>query len=116
MMRSTIDRMCRRDFVRLTAVAGAAAAVHVPRRASAQPPKRGGTLKIVGLEPPSFDIHGTVSYQTQILSSCVHRGLFKFVNGAKYGPSDFTLVPDLALRADVSADGKTYTIKLRPGV
>ena len=32
------------------------------------------------------------------------------------GPSDFTLVPDLALKADVSKDGRVYTIALRPGV
>jgi peptide/nickel transport system substrate-binding protein len=73
-------------------------------------------LKVIGLEPPTFDIHATVSYQTQLVSSFVHRTLFKFVNGAKHGPSDFTLVPDLALKADVSKDGKLYTIALRPGV
>ncbi len=113
---SSIARMCRRDFVRLTAAAGAAALVHVPRRAAAQQPRRGGVLKHVGFDPPTFDIHGSVSYQTQMVSSFVHRTLFKFVNGATYGPSDFTRVPDLALRADVSPDGRVYTIKLRPGV
>ena len=112
MDRST--RLSRRDFVR--AAAGAAALGGIPSVARAQQPKRGGVIKHIGLEPPSFDIHGTVSYQTQLASSFVHRTLFKFVQGTKYGPSDFTLAPDLALRADVSKDGKVYTIALRPGV
>jgi len=38
------------------------------------------------------------------------------VNGARYGPSDFTIVPDRSLRATVSSDGKAYTIALRPEV
>jgi peptide/nickel transport system substrate-binding protein len=46
----------------------------------------------------------------------VRRTLFKFVNGARYGPADFTIVPDLALKAGVSADGRVYTVRLRPGV
>jgi peptide/nickel transport system substrate-binding protein len=103
----------RRRFLTITAGAAVAA---IPRRGGAQPTSRGGVLKAIGLEPPTFDIHATVSYQTQLVSSFVHRTLFKFVNGAKYGPSDFTLVPDLALKADVSAAGKVYSIRLRPGV
>jgi peptide/nickel transport system substrate-binding protein len=106
--------MGRRTFLGLAA--GAAAATAAPRAARAQTPKRGGVVKHIGLEPPTFDIQATASYQTQLISSFVHRGLFKFVNGAKYGPSDFTLAPDLALKADVSKDGRTYTISLRPGV
>lgn len=106
--------MGRRQF--LTVAAGTAAAAAAPRAAGAAEPRRGGVLKHIGLEPPTFDIQATVSYQTQLISSFVHRTLFKFVNGAKFGPSDFTLVPDLALKADVSPDGKTYTIALRQGV
>jgi peptide/nickel transport system substrate-binding protein len=113
---SSIARMCRRDFVRLAAAATGASLACGPGRAIAQQPKRGGVLRHVGFEPPTFDIHGSVSYQTQMVSSFVNRTLFKFVNGAKYGPSDFTRVPDLALKADVSADGRVYTIRLRPGV
>jgi peptide/nickel transport system substrate-binding protein len=112
----SIARMGRREFVRLAAAGTGAALAHVPRRARAQQPKRGGVLKVIGLEPPTFDIHGSVSYQTQLVSSFVNRTLFKFVNGANYGPSDFRQVPDLALKADVSRDGRMYTIHLRPGV
>jgi peptide/nickel transport system substrate-binding protein len=113
---SSIARMGRREFVRLAAAGSVAALAHTPRGAGAQQPKRGGVLRVVGLEPPTFDIHGSVSYQTMLVSSFVHRSLFKFVNGARYAPSDFTQVPDLALKADLSPDGRTYTITLRPGV
>jgi peptide/nickel transport system substrate-binding protein len=57
-----------------------------------------------------------VSYQTQLISSFVHPALFKFVSGARYGASDVTLGPDLALKAEVSKDGKTHTFALRRGV
>jgi len=104
----------RREFLKVTG--GTAAVLAAPRMARAQQPKRGGVLKHIGLEPPSFDIHATVSYQTQLVSSFVHRTLFKFVNGPQYNPSDFTLVPDLALKVEVSRDGRQYTITLRQGV
>jgi dipeptide transport system substrate-binding protein len=105
----------RRRF--FAVAAGAVAAAAAPRRARAQGrPIRGGVLKQIGLDPPTFDVHATTSYETQLVSSFVRRTLFKFVNGARYGPSDFTLAPDLALTAGVSADGRTYTITLRPGV
>jgi peptide/nickel transport system substrate-binding protein len=106
----------RRDFLRL--VGGAAAAVTLrPGEAAAQRrPRRGGVLKHIGVEPPTFDPQVTVAYQTQLVSSFVRRTLFKFVNGAPYGPSDFTLVPDLATKAAVSKDGRVYTITLREGV
>ena len=103
----------RRRFLAVTAGAAAAA---LPRGARAQPPSRGGVLKHIGLEPSTFDIHAAASYPTQLVSSFVRRTLFKFVNGARYGPSNFTLVPDLALKAAVSPDGTVYTITLRPGI
>lgn len=106
----------RRDFLKLAAGAAAVAAWHPGETFAQAPPKRGGVLKVIGLEPPTFDTHGSISFQTQLVSSFVRRTLFKYVNGAKYGPSDFTLVPDLALKADVSKDGRVYTIALRPGV
>ncbi len=105
----------RRRFLALAA--GAAAAAAAPRRVEAtERPVRGGVLKQIGLEPPTFDVHATASHQTQLVSSFVRRTLFKLVHGARYGPSDFTLAPDLALEAVASADRRTYTITLRPGV
>src|SRR5512142_2378339 len=96
----------RRQFLKLTAVAAAARIASPATASAAEPrPKRGGVLRHVGFEPPTWDIHGSVSYQTQLVSSMVNRTLFKFVNGSKYGPSDFTMVPDLAQKAEVSPDG-----------
>ncbi|HTY80069.1 MAG TPA: ABC transporter substrate-binding protein [Candidatus Bathyarchaeia archaeon] len=108
--------MRRRAFLGLAAGAAATAA-SPPRIALARPrPRRGGALKVIGLEPWSFDPHGPQPFQAQLLSSFVRRTLFKFASGASRGPSDFTLVPDLALSAEVSRDGKVYTIALRRGV
>ena len=101
---------------RFLAIAAGAAALAVPRQGQAHPPIRGGVLKHIGLEPQTLDIHATASHPTHLVSSFVRRTLFKFVNGARYGPVDFTIVPDLALKASVSADGKVYTISLRRGV
>jgi len=87
----------------------------LPRRRTGRP-RRGGVLKHIGIEPPTFDIHGPACDPIQLLSSFTRRGLFKFVSGAGHGPSDFTLVPDLALDATVSRDRRVYTVALRPGV
>lgn len=105
----------RRRF--LAFVASAAAAAAAPRRVGATGrPIRGGVLKQIGLEPSTFDVHATASHQTQLVSSFVRRTLFKLVHGARSGPSDFTLAPDLALEVMASSDRRTYTITLRPGV
>ena len=107
----------RRDLLKLVGGAAAAATLLPPAAAIGHMrPRRGGSLKHIGVEPPTFDPQATVAYQTQLISSFVRRTLFKFVNGASYGPSDFTLVPDLATRAAVSKDGRVYTITLRKGV
>jgi hypothetical protein len=60
----------RRRFLAVAAGAGATAAA--PRRARAQGrPIRGGVLKQIGLDPPTFDVHATTSYETQLVSSLV---------------------------------------------
>lgn len=106
-------RLGRRAVLGL--LAGAAVA-GLPCSALARGPRRGGALRHIGVEPVTFDIHATVSPATALVSSFVRRTLFKFVNGARYGPSDFRLVPDLALRTEPSPDGRLHTITLRPGV
>ena len=102
---------------RLLAAAASAAACAAVARAPEAParPLRGGALKQIGLDPPTFDVQATAAPETQLVSSFVRRTLFKFASGPPYGPSDFVPVPDLALRSVVSADGRTYTITLRPG-
>ncbi|HKW91108.1 MAG TPA: ABC transporter substrate-binding protein [Methylomirabilota bacterium] len=105
-----VPALGRRRFVAICA--GAVAGAAIPGRAHARP-VRGGVLKHIGLDPSTFDIHAPGSEEAQLVSSFVRRTLFKFVNGARHGPSDFALVPDLALGATASADGKTYTVVLR---
>jgi peptide/nickel transport system substrate-binding protein len=110
-----VTRPGRREFL-ATAVA-VAAAMGVARRAPGQQrPRRGGALKHVGVEPSTFDIHAPRSSPAQLVSSLVRRGLFRFAGGAGHGPSDFTLVPDLAVAAVASDAGRLYTITLRRGV
>jgi peptide/nickel transport system substrate-binding protein len=104
----------RRRF--LAGVAGLFALGAARGRPREPRPRRGGVLKHIGADPPTFDIHAPASYQAQLVSSFVRRGLFKFVHGSRYDPSDFTLVADLAARAAVSGDGRTCTITLRRGV
>src|SRR4029453_8161193 len=79
-------------------------------RAAESNPKRGGVLKWAGpAEVAHFD---------------VHQGAFRFVLGkmhnnlVRFNPADGlkTIIPDLAESWKVSADGKTYTFKLRDGV
>ena len=105
--------MDRRRF--LFAGAGAALAATRPAPARADGPRRGGTLKCIAPEPWSFDVHAVSSEATALLSSLVRRTLFKQAPGPRPG-GDFTILPDLALKAEVSRDGRTYTLMLRPGV
>ncbi|MDO8596928.1 MAG: ABC transporter substrate-binding protein, partial [Sulfuricaulis sp.] len=95
-------------------VGGAALAVAAagPRWAQAQTPKRGGTLRISsGGDPPDFDLHQTATYLTQ------HFGAPCYSTLMRADPNDYNrLLPDLAEKADVSADGKSVTFQLREGV
>ncbi|HKZ07909.1 MAG TPA: ABC transporter substrate-binding protein [Methylomirabilota bacterium] len=104
--------MDRRWFLGATATLAAA----WPALARADGPRRGGILKCIAPEPTSFDVHAVSSEATALLSSLVRRTLFKRAAGPRHGPGDFTLVPDLALRADITREGRTYTLALRPGV
>lgn len=81
--------------------------------ASAGPPQRGGTLTYLangvtstwprGLDPAS------AGAAPSIFLSAIFGGLFQLADGGK-------VVPDLAAGYNVSEDGKTLTISLRPGV
>jgi peptide/nickel transport system substrate-binding protein len=102
----------RRRFLRVGAAGTLAAGV--PSHAWAESPRRGGTLKCIGPEPSGFDPHVGASEATALVSSLVRRSLFKV--GPPSRARDAGLVPDLALRAEPSSDGRAYTILLRPGV
>jgi peptide/nickel transport system substrate-binding protein len=106
--------MRRRGFLGLGA--GAALVAAWPHGARAGGTRRGGSLKCIAPEPVSLDVHATADEATALLSSLVRRTLFKVAAGPRHGPADFTLLPDLALKAEVARDGRTYTLALRPGV
>lgn len=104
--------MDRRRF--LSAAAGALTVGSWPRAGAAESPRRGGTLKAIGIEPGSFDPHVSTAEATALVSSLVRRTLFKFGAGSRAGESP--IIPDLALKAEPSRDGRVQTLTLRPGV
>ena len=99
-------------FVALTAASGAAQVGPKPGflRPPEPNPKRGGTLRIAGpYTVPHFDIYqGALPINMMVM----YNGLVRknLVDGLR------TIVPELAERWEVSADGKTYTFHLRDGV
>src|SRR5947209_7750488 len=99
-----VTELGRRAFLSL--LVGVGGSRTSSRRPDSSRPRHGGVLKHIGLEPPTFDIHGAAATGTQLISSFARRGLFKLANGSRYRPSDFTLVPDLAQHAAVSTDGR----------
>jgi peptide/nickel transport system substrate-binding protein len=112
--------LTRRQLLKVGAVSGLALAglnhTNWNSIAFAKQPKSGGTLRHIGPEQPMFDIHLTVSYKTQLVSSLVHRKLVKYAMGPNISPSDFTVLPDLAEKWDISPDGLVYNFHLRRGV
>ena len=128
--RSTPSRAGGRRFVRrlimvmaLVAVALAAAAgvAGAGQRSHAATPKRGGTLKLLGTSD-IFNLDTVSAYYT--VSTLIGRTFTRQLLTYQSVP-DFTqaikLVPDVATEVPtagngISADGKTYTFKLRDGV
>ena len=84
-----------------------AASVRVQRPAAQSP----GTL-VVGLvaEPTSLDPGQLTDINSMKLLGALYDTLVRFK------PNSFDLQPSLALSWDMSADGMSYTFKLRPGV
>ncbi len=109
---SNTDAVTRRDVLK-TGGAALAAAAAGPQWALAQgAPKRGGTLRVSnGGDPPDFDVHQSATYLTQFVTAPCYSTLLRA------DPNDYDkLIPDLAEKTDVSADGKTVTFHLRNGV
>jgi len=89
-----------------------AATVASPRLSFAQTPKRGGTLRISnGGDPPDFDLHQTATYLTHFVGAPCYSTLLRIDPNAHN-----KLLPDLAEKYDISADGKTISFQLRGGV
>jgi peptide/nickel transport system substrate-binding protein len=80
--------------------------------ADAQTPRRGGTLNFaVSAEPPNYDCHANTSFAFIHPVRPHYSTLLKFD-----APNYPKIVGDLAESWNVSADGLTYTLKLRSGV
>jgi peptide/nickel transport system substrate-binding protein len=94
----------------LRLVLAAVLALLLPWHAAAQTPKRGGTL-VVGMSQdlPGLDPHPSTSTITYQVLSLVYQGLVDF-------DRDLKIRPVLAESWTTSADGKTWTFKLRKGV
>lgn len=89
-----------------------AAALVLPAGSAVAQPKSGGTLTYaVTGEPPSTDCHAITTYAAvHVLAP--HYSLLLKVDQDKYPE----LKPDLAESWTISADGLTYTFKIRSGV
>ena len=83
----------RRDVLKW-GTAGLAVAATTPALwspASAQAPKRGGTLSLRLWDPPHFDPHLTISYKTHIVYSFTHSRLLKQKAGPSIAPGTFPI-------------------------
>src|SRR5262249_10618309 len=78
-------------------------------------PKRGGILRVRGLDPTHFDPHLTISNRTHTTLSFIYSRLVRHKVGADVRPGTFILEPDLAERWE-EVDDTTYVFHLRQGV
>ena len=78
-------------------------------------PKRGGILRVRGIDPPHFDPHLTLNFKTHTTLSFVYNRLVRHKVGAGIQPGTFTVEPDLAERWE-ALDDTTYVYHLRQGV
>jgi peptide/nickel transport system substrate-binding protein len=107
--RSGGDAGWRRALGALVGVALAVAVASLAPDAAAQ--RRGGVLRIGNLgEPPTLDAHWTTATLTEVLTNHLYEGLYAL-------DEDYRPIPMLAESMPaVSADGLTYTFRLRQGV
>ena len=115
--RPTQPSLTRRDLLKWggAGLAAAAAAPSLWRPASAQAPKRGGTLSLRLWDPPHFDPHLTISYKTHITYTFTHSRLLKHKAGPGVQPGTFPIEGDLA-ESWTQPNETTYVFKLRKGV
>ncbi len=86
------------------------AAAGVGRAALAATPVSGGTLRAaLTASPPTLDPHATTHLAVREVGMHMFEGLLTF-------DAKFQIVPQLAEKWDVSADGKVYTFTLRKGI
>ena len=109
----TIRGTTRREVLTAGLVAGATLAA--PRPLRAQSPRRGGTLRVRGYDPPHFDPHLTLNFKTNNTLSFVYSKLVRHKVGAAVKPGTFSIEPDLAERWE-EPDDTTVVFHLRRGV
>jgi peptide/nickel transport system substrate-binding protein len=113
--------MSRRRLLQTGLAAGATLSLWPLARPSALwgteagPPKRGGILRVRGLDPTHFDPHLTISNRTHTTLSFIYSRLVRHKVGADVRPGTFILEPDLAERWE-EVDDTTYVFHLRQGV
>lgn len=116
---TTNASLTRRSLLQLGAAAAAGAAVDLPlpSGATAQRPKRGGTLRLAHqLDPVTgFDPHQTVSFLTMIPLSFAYSRLLKVKAGPSVKPMTYPLEGDLAESWTQPSD-TTHVFKLKKGV
>src|SRR5262245_43880939 len=83
--------------------------------AEAEPPKRGGILRVRGRDPVHFDPHLTRDGRTHTVLSFVYSKLLRHKVGGGVQPGTFSVEPDLAERWE-APDDTTYIFHLRQGV
>src|SRR5881275_1516625 len=103
----------RRDV--LAGGATLAAATLLPRTASAQTPRRGGTLALRLWDPPNWDLDQTISYKTHIAHTFTHSRLVKHKAGPGVAPGSLVIEGDLA-ESWTQPNETTYVFYLRRGV
>jgi peptide/nickel transport system substrate-binding protein len=85
-------------------------ATRTPTPVPSVQPKKGGVIKSsAGEDPPSFDGHTATSAGHNIYKQKLYSTLL-------WNPKDDQIVTDAAESYTISADGKTWTFKLRPGI
>ena len=79
-------------------------------------PKYGGTVRLQGLEPKTFDVHKYVSYRLRMTNGYTHLRIVRYDQGPGKSPSSYIPVPSVAESWDIEDGGKTIIFHLRKGV
>ena len=117
----TVQGLRRRELLHAGLVASAALSTWALSRppvlwgAAIGPPKRGGILRVRGLDPPHFDPHLTLNVRTNATLSFAYSTLVRYKVGADVPPGTFIVEPHLAERWE-QPDDTTYVFHLRQGI
>src|SRR5262247_1737466 len=117
----TVQGLRRRELLQAGLVTSAALSTWALSRppvlwgAAIGPPKRGGILRVRGLDPPHFDPHLTLNVRTNATLSFAYSTLVRYQVGADVPPGTFIVDPHLAARWE-QPDDTTYLFYLRQGV